>query len=81
MKELIAAIEGRRICRERNEYEAGKNAALKIAVDLINTHMAGKVIVPVELIQNIDDLTEAGFGAEEQIDELCLLLSTIGEQE
>ena len=44
------------------------------AAAFISDSLDGFVIVPVELIQNIDDITEAGFGAEDQIDELCALL-------
>lgn len=48
MDKLIQAIEGRRICRERNGYDGGKNDAIDMAVELIRAHMEGKVIVPVE---------------------------------
>lgn len=44
-------------------------------VDSLMSDMEDCVLVPIELIQNIDDLTEAGFGAEDHIDELCALLT------
>ncbi len=45
-------------------------------IDLIKEAMEGKVLVPAKLIQEIDEITEAGFEASPQIDELCLLLPT-----
>ena len=41
--------------------------------------LEGMVLVPRELINDIDNLTEAGFDAAEQIDELCGLLSIAEE--
>jgi len=49
--------------------ELGKSARKYMA-----KRLEGYVLVPVQLIQNIDDLTESGFDAEEQIDELCDLI-------
>ncbi len=76
MKELINSIEA----LEQTAFDEPRGVdtvCRSDVIDLINKALEGKVIVPVELIQNIDLMTEAGFSAEDQIDELCLLLSTI----
>ena len=74
MKELIQAIEAMKPTMWCCDEDVAVDNTLSEIIDLINTHMAGRVIVPVELIQNINDLTEAGFTADIFIDELCALL-------
>lgn len=47
---------------------------IKDVIDIINNHMEGMMLVSVDLIRDIDGLTEAGFGAENEIDALCELI-------
>lgn len=49
--------------------------AISMCVEAISKHMAGMVLVPVELIQNIGQLDEAGFGVEEEIGQLLELIT------
>ena len=60
-------------------YSTGYGDGVHDAIELITEHMKDKVIVPTQLIRDIDDLTEAGFGAENEIDELCALRPAISE--
>ena len=81
-KELIDAIEEKAYLREPHKATKDELKEADVwlnALHLINEAMEGKVIVPVDLILNIDLLTEAGFSAEEQIDELCELLVQDGD--
>ena len=48
-------------------------------VDSLMSDLEDCILVPGELIQSIDDLTESGFSAEDQIDELCGLLQEQGQ--
>lgn len=62
------------------EGEDEISANITAVVAVINTLIPDDtVLVPRELIQNIDDMTEAGFSAEDEIDKLCALLATLEE--
>ena len=58
----------------QNMHPEARGALAKSARNMMKDWLKGYVLVPVQLIQNIDDLTESGFGAEDQIDELCNLI-------
>ena len=73
-KELIKSVQA-----AASFTEEGRVLYEEEVILLINEAMENQVIVPVELILNIDLLTEAGFSAEEQIDELCELLVQDGD--
>lgn len=45
------------------------------AVDSLMSDMEDHTLVPNQLIQDIDDMTEAGFDAADQLDTLCSLLA------
>ena len=85
MKDLIQAIEGAAMFTEEGDrvlYE-------QQVIDLINTHMAGKVIVPVEptdeMIEafNLVDRNQYAYGNAAEfkgIHAYKAMLSTIGEE-
>lgn len=62
-----------------NQHPRDMDKFAKAARNRMAKILDGHVLVPSQLIQSIDDLTEAGFGAEDQIYELCELLHEVGE--
>ena len=85
MNDLIQAIEALKfefICGEGNG-EVDYNSGLNAAVDLINTHMAGKVIVPVEPTDEMlaEMWINESFSHKAMTTRYKAMLSTIGEQD
>ena len=75
IEDMIAEIksEGWKPYRENSDYDTA--VYLRDVDDIIRKHCENMVLVPAQLIKDINDITEAGLGVEDQIDELCELLS------
>ena len=81
MNELIKAIEA-----EKYEFMVGEgvmesahNYAMDKAIELINAHMEGKVIVPVEILKDLLDDDEQYHG-ETLFNKATALLKAKGEK-
>jgi hypothetical protein len=75
IEDMITEIKGESWRQYTDNEEYRRGVYLDDVGDIIRKHCEGMVLVPTQLIKDIDDLTEAGLFAVNQIDELCELLS------